>query len=160
MISVPRELLEQALRGDIPKPRLDENHCCIGCGSWMPYRHPEAHVHEEDCAEEVLAGESHWSTRFMDLLAQPNTCTKDGGQVAAPEPVMRLECEKLWGGHGEYAVDFVKPGWLKECREKGGTFLLYSNPPAQAPVVLPGRRSPKHTWNACIDEFKRLNPTL
>jgi len=43
------------------------------------------------------------------------------------EPVMRLECEKLWGGDGEYAVDFVKPGWLQECRKKGGTFLLYTH---------------------------------
>ncbi|MCF5708012.1 hypothetical protein GIV19_12005 [Pseudomonas syringae] len=51
------------------------------------------------------------------------------------EPVMRLEAEKLWGGDGEYSVDFVKPGWLKECREKGGTFLLYASAqPATAKV--------------------------
>ncbi|WP_440090105.1 hypothetical protein [Pseudomonas fragariae (ex Marin et al. 2024)] len=43
------------------------------------------------------------------------------------EPVMKLEAEKLWGGHGEYAVSFVKAGWLKECREKGGTFPLYTH---------------------------------
>ena len=48
------------------------------------------------------------------------------------EPVMRLECEKLLDGDGEYAVDFVKPGWLKECREKGGTFLLYTHADADA----------------------------
>lgn len=40
-------------------------------------------------------------------------------------PVMRLEAEKLLDGDGEYAVDFVKPGWLSECRKNGGTFLLY-----------------------------------
>ncbi len=45
------------------------------------------------------------------------------------EPVMRLEAEKLIGGDGEYAVDFVKPGWLDECRRTGGTFFLYTKPP-------------------------------
>ena len=54
------------------------------------------------------------------ILAQPAEQNQD-------KPVMRLECEKLWGGDGEYAVDFVKPGWLQECRKKGGTFLLYTH---------------------------------
>lgn len=44
------------------------------------------------------------------------------------EPVMKLEAEKLWGGAGEYAVSFVKAGWLQECRDTGGTFLLYTHP--------------------------------
>lgn len=43
------------------------------------------------------------------------------------EPVMKLEAEKLWGGDGEYVVSFVKPGWLQECRTKGGTFLLFTH---------------------------------
>ena len=83
------------------------------------------------------------------------------------EPVMRLEAEKLWGGDGEYSVDFVKPGWLKECREKGGTFLLYERAqPATAKVVLPDHqdsdlRSPVYGyargWNACLDEVAKLN---
>lgn len=86
------------------------------------------------------------------------------------EPVMRLEAEKLWGGDGEYSVDFVKPGWLKECREKGGTFLLYARAqPATAKVVLPDRKSPDDyvrlannavraaEWNACLEEVAKLN---
>lgn len=44
------------------------------------------------------------------------------------EPVMKLEAERLWGGAGEYAVSFEKAGWLDECRRKGGTFLLYTQP--------------------------------
>lgn len=40
-------------------------------------------------------------------------------------PVMRLEAENLLGADGEYAVDFVAPGWLDACRRAGGTFLLY-----------------------------------
>lgn len=92
------------------------------------------------------------------------------------EPVMKLEAEKLWGGDGEYAVSFVKPGWLKECREKGGTFLLYTQAqPATAKVVLPERLDIPHrgefesanqhaaavgeakSYNACLDEVSKLN---
>jgi len=49
----------------------------------------------------------------------------------APEgakPVMKLEAEKLLGGHGEYALSFVRTGWLDECRMTGGEFLLYTHP--------------------------------
>jgi hypothetical protein len=56
------------------------------------------------------------------------TAPAEDVRAVVEEPVMRLECEKLWGGDGEYAVDFVKPGWLDECRQKGGTFLLYTRP--------------------------------
>lgn len=68
----------------------------------------------------------------IEWLAEP---TPDDGAMlyAEPqppelggEPVMRLEAEKLLGGDGEYAVDFVKAGWLMSCRETGGTFYLYS----------------------------------
>ncbi|WP_426156820.1 hypothetical protein [Pseudomonas sp. TSRC2-2] len=44
------------------------------------------------------------------------------------QPVMKLEAEKLWGGQGEYAVSFVRAGWLDECRAIGGEFLLYTHP--------------------------------
>jgi len=47
---------------------------------------------------------------------------------ADAQPVMKLEAEKLWGGHGEYAVSFVRAGWLDECRATGGEFLLYTHP--------------------------------
>lgn len=57
-----------------------------------------------------------------------------GGQG---EPVMKLEAERLYGGAGEYAVSFVKAGWLDECRKTGGEFLLYTSQPAPASVVLP-----------------------
>ncbi|MBI6911093.1 hypothetical protein JET67_22245 [Pseudomonas palleroniana] len=53
------------------------------------------------------------------------------------EPVMKLEAERLWGGHGEYAVSFVKAGWLDECRRTGGEFLLYTAAPAPVAVDLP-----------------------
>lgn len=50
-------------------------------------------------------------------------------------PVVRLEAEKLLGDDGEYAVDFLKPGWLAECRRTGGTFLLYPQTSVDALAV-------------------------
>lgn len=49
-----------------------------------------------------------------------------------PVPVMKLEAERLLCGDGEYAVSFVKSGWLDECRKTGGSFLLYTAPPELA----------------------------
>lgn len=71
--------------------------------------------------------------RSMFTPDQWNTRAQPADQQG--KPVMRLEAEKLWGGDGEYAVNFVKPGWPKECREKGGTFLLYAS--AQRGPELP-----------------------
>jgi hypothetical protein len=51
------------------------------------------------------------------------------------EPVMKLEAERLWGGAGEYAVSFVKAGWLDECRRTGGEFMLYAEQSAPVAVV-------------------------
>lgn len=71
------------------------------------------------------------------------------------EPVMRLEAEKLLGGDGEYAVDFVKPGWLQECRQKGGTFLLYSQEHVarlQAEVERLKSESFEPLYNEVIDD--------
>ena len=54
-----------------------------------------------------------------------------------PVPVMKLEAERLLGTDGEYAVSFVKAGWIDECRKTGGVFYLYDEQPAQATVVMP-----------------------
>lgn len=77
------------------------------------------------------------------------------------EPVMRLECEKLWGGDGEYAVDFVKPGWLQECREKGGTFLLYTHADhAGVERLLAERKRMDAALVACSNERDTLRAQL
>lgn len=56
------------------------------------------------------------------------------------QPVMKLEAEKLWGGHGEYALSFVRAGWLDECRATGGEFLLYTHPDAGKVARLTAER--------------------
>ncbi len=77
------------------------------------------------------------------------------------EPVMRLECEKLWGGDGEYAVDFVKPGWLQECRAKGGTFLLYTHAdPGEVERLLSERKRMDAALVACSNERDALRAEL
>lgn len=125
------------------------------------------------CGNRTMYTPEQWNTR----------APAEDVRAVVEEPVMRLECEKLWGGDGEYAVDFVKSGWLEECRQKGGTFLLYRHP--QRPVVLPERfnkvmqyllgegdldgyyfrdakqSSGKYWWRAelraCLDAFEELN---
>jgi len=84
-VLVPRELLEQALSGERLKPRLDKCSCCIGCGNWMPYGRQEAHEHEDSCQEERVAGEAHWSTQVLDILAQPSdgAITNEGAEPVA-----------------------------------------------------------------------------
>ena len=66
----------------------------------------------------------------------------------------------------------VKGQWLVSYKGDGRKVLAFwSNPPTQAPVMFPSlnaKLSDSHDWdqgyrdgwNACIDEFKRLNPTL
>ena len=68
---VDRELLELAVKNDPSWPRLNKDHCCVGCGNWMPKSHTEAHPHEDDCEEEALALSRHWRVRLHALLAQP-----------------------------------------------------------------------------------------
>lgn len=61
------------------------------------------------------------------LLAAPAVERQD-------DPVMKLEAERLLEGDGEYSVSFVKSGWLDECRKTGGTFFLFTSPPAPVAV--------------------------
>ena len=88
-------------------------------------------------------------------------------------PVMKLEAERLWEGDGEYSVSFTKSGWLDECRKTGGTFFLYTSPPAAVSLVLPDRKPAyssapnnemrarlecKHDgYNEALDDVARLN---
>lgn len=152
------------------------------------------------------------------LLAQPNTCTKDGGQCGLggfcdtchnvepvlprctcpsgdgslrwPCPVhpasethveMRLrhkrEFNALCGDGFHYqecscGTSGSYPEEIKWCVCGKAFASAEPQSPAQAPAVLPGRktyldyeqRGRRHEraeeWNACIDEFKRLNPGI
>lgn len=93
-------------------------------------------------------------------VTQPNTCTKDGGQCW---PVAWLVETDL--GKSAYCNDPTH--WAHGYKVSP----LYRHPPAQAPVVLPERKSSVEVfttyglgecsgWNAYDDEFKRLNPSI
>ncbi|KAA8555172.1 hypothetical protein [Pseudomonas marginalis] len=71
------------------------------------------------CQQAAFRAKLCWAAM---IGAAPTSPEKDA------QPVMKLEAEKLWGGHGEYAVSFVRAGWLDECRASGGEFLLYTHP--------------------------------
>ncbi|WP_277963853.1 hypothetical protein [Pseudomonas sp. RIT-To-2] len=86
------------------------------------------------------------------LLAQPNTCTKDGGQC---EPLAYLDLEKIQHG----------TAYATKMRVNHRQTAMYAKQPA--PVVLPERKPDSGPdpfgnkgWNAYDDELKRLNPTL
>jgi len=128
MVSVPRDLIDLTL-AHLPHD---------SAAKWEIYdllAQPNPQPHAEPIA--WMVGTAIWWTKEeaeRDAAAMSLPVIGLGPMsVVAPteqrkgEPVMRLECEKLWGGDGEYAVDFVKPGWLQECRKKGGTFLLYTH---------------------------------
>jgi len=48
-----------------PWPKTDVNGCCVACGNWTPAGHPEAHDHEEGCAEAKRC----WDARHPDIAA-------------------------------------------------------------------------------------------
>ncbi|MCE0961759.1 hypothetical protein [Pseudomonas putida] len=139
MVSVPREVIEFAagLKWHGYKSGADQKDDQLQALSKLRaiLAKPSPQPHAAPIA--WMVGTAFWWTREeaeRDAAAMSLPVIGPGPMsVVAPteqrkgEPVMRLECEKLWGGDGEYAVDFVKPGWLQECRKKGGTFLLYTH---------------------------------
>lgn len=135
--------------------------------------------------------------RVRALLAQPNTCTKDGGQCGLGgycEPCHSVEpvaahhwncpnCPPPGATHtisgqfyrkaeGAWLVFGHKRDWVPSDAPAGWNDenLVPLFPPAQASVVVPdgkngyptlsNHRSYNQGWNACLDEFKRLNPNL
>lgn len=64
-------------------PPVDDEWCCLGCGSWTPPRHPEAHAHDDGCQLEAEWNDRmNWRKRLRDLLAtepgQAETETESG----------------------------------------------------------------------------------
>lgn len=123
---------------------------CPECGSEEIHHEEGAHKQCAECHQEWFSDldytdvvRKHLGGKFTDLQS---TIAQLQARVAElesrrGEPVMKLEAERLWDGDGEYAVSFVKAGWLDECRRTGGKFLLYTAPPAPVAVMLPDERA-------------------
>lgn len=77
----------------------------------------------------IKAIKKHHNSLAWVIASDLECAIRDAPVVERQEPVMKLEAERLLCGDGEYAVSFVKPGWLNECRNVGGEFLLYTAPP-------------------------------
>ncbi|WP_416425638.1 hypothetical protein RAM80_07745 [Pseudomonas sp. App30] len=140
-------------------------------GSWLVFGHKRDWV-----PSDAPAG---WNdTNLVPLLPEPAlarcTCPSGDGSlrwpcpVCPPEPVAYL-CEATH--------ESGRPAkWLQYGRKISNLWRadevslvpLYRHSAAQAPVVLPERRGVPRTipsyraegWNACLDEFKRLNPGI
>jgi hypothetical protein len=130
----------------------------------------QANTEAKEWKDTVKFNEGCWSEERGTMIDNLQAARAEierlkGGQG---EPVMKLEAERLWEGDGEYSVSFVKSGWLDQCRKTGGTFFLYTSPPAPVSVVLPERMQwdglratacniRGEGWNACLDKVKELN---
>lgn len=159
LVSVPRELLEEALSGVCSKPKLDRNYCCVGCGNWMPYKHPEAHEHSDECPEEIAAIERHWSSRLSAILAAP----AEDVRAVVEEPVGY----GAWNTGTNPGTRLMRYDGMVAISPDSSDFYkipVYLNP--QRPVVLPERKDPDNSMsepydpdslNACLDAVEELN---
>lgn len=99
-----------------------------GCEQKKPYPdrlcHIEHNVHPYRCG--CLKGDAEAQRRFDAHQRNVSVPAPGVEMEVLPQHVMKLEAERLWGGDGEYAVSFEKAGWLQQCRQRGGTFLLYT----------------------------------
>lgn len=122
--------------------------------------------------------------------AQPNTCTKDGGQCSLGGYCDQCHSAEPAAAHHWNCPNCPPPGATHTIsgqfyRKAEGAWLVFGHkrdwvpsdapdgwndanlvplfPTALAPVVLPERKGQStrgNGWNACLDELKRLNPTL
>lgn len=77
-------------------------------------------------------------------------CVQDGHCLCIPskpaaqhhgKPVAKLHAERLTGKDGEYGVTVEDSEWFNSCRQTGGIFNLYAEPPAP---VATGTASDKY----------------
>lgn len=68
--AVPTAELKAILADADIGPPVDTNWCCLECGKWTPWQHPEAHDHEDDCsAPSQYAQRRKWKARLSALIA-------------------------------------------------------------------------------------------
>lgn len=76
-------------------PPVDGDWCCLECGKWTPWNHPEAHEHADDCrAPAAYAKRRDWKARLRALLdGQPEAspAAEDSDTVVA----LRAEVARL-----------------------------------------------------------------
>lgn len=68
--AVPTAELKAILADADIGPPVDTKWCCLECGKWTPWQHPEAHDHEDDCsAPNQYAQRRNWKARLSALIA-------------------------------------------------------------------------------------------
>ncbi|UXY13824.1 hypothetical protein N8I74_10870 [Chitiniphilus purpureus] len=67
---LPTHALTEILADADIGPPIDAAGCCLECGQWTPWRHPEAHDHDEGCrAPSRYAQRRNWKARLSALIA-------------------------------------------------------------------------------------------
>jgi hypothetical protein len=68
-------------------PPVDTDGCCLECGNWTPWHHPEAHDHEDDCsAPRQYAQRRNWKARLSALIAATPAHPAEGVPAQAVQP--------------------------------------------------------------------------
>lgn len=92
--SVPTHELKAILADADIGPPVDTDGCCLECGNWTPWHHPEAHDHEDDCsAPRQYVQRRNWKARLSALIAATPAHPAEGvpaqAAVAVPDDVER-----------------------------------------------------------------------
>jgi len=79
-------------------PKTDGYGCCLTCGAWTPYGHPEAHDHRQGCSAEIAQHEYQRALQAF-IKAAPADITTLLSQVDrfAPANSWRIAVEKALG---------------------------------------------------------------
>jgi hypothetical protein len=123
---VPTHELKAILADADIGPPVDINWCCLECGKWTPWLHPEAHDHEDDCsAPGQYAQRRNWKARLSALIAAATAHPAEG--VPAPEGWKLVSVKVLQHAYtqaklvGDQIVGFAKAkpegmcGWLDDA---------------------------------------------
>lgn len=88
--AVPTAELKAILADADIGPPVDTKWCCLECGKWTPWQHPEAHDHEDDCsAPNQYAQRRNWKARLSALIAAASQPATPGYREVLAERVKK-----------------------------------------------------------------------
>lgn len=92
--AVPTAELKAILADADIGPPVDTKWCCLECGKWTPWQHPEAHDHEDDCsAPNQYAQRRNWKARLSALIAAASAHSAEAGPM--PVTVTDAVCQEV-----------------------------------------------------------------
>lgn len=108
--AVPIHELKAILADADIGPPVDTDWCCLECGQWTPWHHPEAHDHEDGCsAPSQYAQRRNWKARLSALIA-----------AAPAHPAEGVQAQTMQASEGIEDVAVMEhPEWMLVHKETG-----------------------------------------